>query len=54
MEDGNKGIQKFVLRTKSRSEKASTKTPKRLFLGMRLKGDLKALFPILYMERKNE
>ena len=47
-------IQYLGLKTKKQLEPPLKSFPKRVFLGMRLKGDLEALCPVLKMERENE
>jgi len=52
---GPKRLIRFLgFRTKTESEPPLRSFPKRVFLGMRLKGDLEALCPVLRMERENE
>jgi hypothetical protein len=54
MNGRNKGIRCFSLRNRKKSKITPKRLPKRLFLGVRLKGDLTVLCPVLKMEGKNE
>jgi hypothetical protein len=47
-------IQHFGFKTNTQCEPPLKSFPKRVFLGMRLKGDLEVLCPVLKMERENE
>jgi len=47
-------IQYLGLKTKKQSDPPLKSLPKRVFLGMRLKGDLEVLCPVLKMEGENE
>ena len=54
MKERKKRIQRFVLGMKEQSKLLPKKTPKRLFLGMRMKGSLEILCPVLKTEGENE
>lgn len=54
MKGHNRGIHRLFFRNRKKSKSLPKRIPKRLFLGIRLKGDLAVLCPVLKMEGKNE
>ena len=54
MKERKRDVQRFVLGMKKQSELLPRRIPKRLFLGMRLKGSLDILCPVLKTEGENE
>jgi hypothetical protein len=52
MQDERKEIRRLERQTKNRPQTSSNRVPKRLFLGVRLKGSPRMLCPVLRTEGK--